>query len=155
MRCVIGVLRHGQSCRGMKRSFLDFRLQGSSGSGSNPGTPAGKRKAEELEEEEEEPKDDIRLYEEGWKGRYYLHKFGVDSADDDYHKFRKQVVSCLSSVSNRIVEFVPNSCCASFCTGSRFPLFLNILLYALFLKKTLKPEHCHRHRERFYMQLKL
>jgi len=29
------------------------------------------------EEEHEEPVDDIRLWEEGWRDRYYLYKFGV------------------------------------------------------------------------------
>lgn len=31
--------------------------------------------------EEEEPFDDVRLWEDGWKGRYYKNKFGVDEAD--------------------------------------------------------------------------
>ena len=37
----------------------------------------------------------VRLWEEGWKERYYLHKFAVSKElDPDYFlKFRKRVVS--------------------------------------------------------------
>ena len=37
-----------------------------------------------------------RLWEEGWRDRYYLHKFGVSkelSGRESYESFRKQVVS--------------------------------------------------------------
>jgi len=46
------------------------------------------------EEEHEEPVDDIRLWEEGWRDRYYLYKFGVSkqlSGQRVYEDFRKQV----------------------------------------------------------------
>ena len=36
------------------------------------------------EEEEEEPPDNVRLWEDGWKERYYLNKFGVPSDDDEF-----------------------------------------------------------------------
>lgn len=47
-----------------------------------------KRKAEQPlilpEEEDDEPKDDIRLYESGWKDRYYRAKFDVGSDDVEF-----------------------------------------------------------------------
>ncbi|ULU07661.1 hypothetical protein L3Y34_018989 [Caenorhabditis briggsae] len=46
-----------------------------------------KRKAEQpiiITDEDEEPKDDIRLYESGWKERYYRAKFDVGSDDVDF-----------------------------------------------------------------------
>ena len=35
-------------------------------------------------EEDEEPPDNVRLWEDGWKERYYLNKFGVPSDDDEF-----------------------------------------------------------------------
>ena len=35
--------------------------------------------------------DEVRLYEDGWKDRYFRSKFDV-SADD--HEFRRKVISC-------------------------------------------------------------
>ncbi|XP_051951280.1 5'-3' exoribonuclease 2 [Xyrauchen texanus] len=64
----------------------------------NGKTPAGpsdemdsrgvKRKAEDSDSEPE-PEDNVRLWEEGWKQRYYKTKFDVDATDDE---FRKKVV---------------------------------------------------------------
>ncbi|XP_029449618.1 5'-3' exoribonuclease 2 [Rhinatrema bivittatum] len=53
-------------------------------------SPAGgiKRKAEDSDSEPE-PEDNIRLWEEGWKQRYYKNKFDVDATDE---KFRRKVV---------------------------------------------------------------
>ncbi len=31
-----------------------------------------------------EPEDNVRLWEEGWKERYYNNKFGVPSDDDEF-----------------------------------------------------------------------
>ncbi|KAJ3035692.1 5'-3' exoribonuclease 2, partial [Rhizophlyctis rosea] len=42
------------------------------------------------EEEEELPHDDVRLWESGWKQRYYIQKFQVDETDI---AFRRQVVT--------------------------------------------------------------
>ncbi|KAI9088520.1 exoribonculease Dhp1 [Phlyctochytrium arcticum] len=39
---------------------------------------------------DEEPYDDVRLWEPGWKSRYYRNKFGVDESD---RAFRRQVVT--------------------------------------------------------------
>ncbi|XP_030626447.1 5'-3' exoribonuclease 2 [Chanos chanos] len=47
-----------------------------------------KRKAEDSDSEPE-PEDNVRLWEEGWKQRYYKNKFDVDLTDDS---FRKKVV---------------------------------------------------------------
>ncbi|KAK3093485.1 hypothetical protein FSP39_016304 [Pinctada imbricata] len=42
------------------------------------------REQEEEEEEEKEPDDEVRLWEDGWKDRYYKSKFGVDVTDIDF-----------------------------------------------------------------------
>uniref|UniRef100_A0A671SJI4 5'-3' exoribonuclease n=1 Tax=Sinocyclocheilus anshuiensis TaxID=1608454 RepID=A0A671SJI4_9TELE len=47
-----------------------------------------KRKAEDSDSEPE-PEDNVRLWEDGWKQRYYKTKFDVDATDDE---FRKKVV---------------------------------------------------------------
>ncbi|KAB5539997.1 hypothetical protein PHYPO_G00095840 [Pangasianodon hypophthalmus] len=47
-----------------------------------------KRKAEDSDSEPE-PEDNVRLWEAGWKQRYYKTKFDVDETDDE---FRKKVV---------------------------------------------------------------
>ncbi|XP_077409346.1 5'-3' exoribonuclease 2 isoform X2 [Vanacampus margaritifer] len=46
-----------------------------------------KRKADS--DDEPEPEDNVRLWEDGWKQRYYKTKFDVDVSDDD---FRQKVV---------------------------------------------------------------
>lgn len=46
-----------------------------------------KVKAGEADSDEEAPQDDIRLWEDGWKARYYEKKFDVDVGDE---KFRKR-----------------------------------------------------------------
>uniref|UniRef100_A0A8D0GMQ6 5'-3' exoribonuclease n=1 Tax=Sphenodon punctatus TaxID=8508 RepID=A0A8D0GMQ6_SPHPU len=53
-------------------------------------SPAGgiKRKAEDSDSEPE-PEDNIRLWEAGWKQRYYKNKFDVEVSDE---KFRRKVV---------------------------------------------------------------
>lgn len=56
-----------------------------------------KRKAEEpihkLIEEDEGPPDDIRLYESGWKDRYYRAKFDVGSEDVEFrHRVRRFLI---------------------------------------------------------------
>ena len=33
---------------------------------------------------ESEPEDNVRLWEDGWKERYYQNKFGVPSDDDEF-----------------------------------------------------------------------
>ncbi|MEJ1278855.1 5'-3' exoribonuclease 2 [Cricetulus griseus] len=51
-------------------------------------SPGIKRKAEDSDSEPE-PEDNVRLWEAGWKQRYYKNKFDVDAADE---KFRRKVV---------------------------------------------------------------
>jgi len=62
--------------------------------------PGEKRKHEEIEEpkkeekkEPEAPVDHIKLYEEGWRARYYLHKFNIDQENDPeyFKRFTKHV----------------------------------------------------------------
>ncbi|KFM64852.1 5'-3' exoribonuclease 2, partial [Stegodyphus mimosarum] len=57
---------------------------------SRPETPKGeKRKREDEDSDEEpEPEDDVRLWEDGWKDRYYEVKFKVNKDD---HEFRHKV----------------------------------------------------------------
>ena len=54
----------------------------------------GKRKHED-EDEDDAPPDNVRLWEEGWRGRYYEHKFGIDALEDvvEYNRFRREVSS--------------------------------------------------------------
>lgn len=64
-----------------RQTAYEMRMQGSFPTGT-------KRKAED-EDSEPEPEDNIRLWEEGWKQRYYKRKFDVDSTDES---FRRKVV---------------------------------------------------------------
>lgn len=64
----------------------DANTSSSSTPNSNPAS--NKRKHED---EDEEPKDDIRLWEAGWKGRYYKNKFQLSEDDEGYDDFRKKV----------------------------------------------------------------
>ena len=61
-----------------------------------------KRKSEEQHgedgEEEEEPVDTVRLWEDGWKERYYQDKYGLSSDDGE---FVQKVVCSLLSDGNR------------------------------------------------------
>ena len=36
------------------------------------------------EDSDSEPEDNVRLWEDGWKERYYLNKFGVPCDDDEF-----------------------------------------------------------------------
>ncbi|XP_073709170.1 5'-3' exoribonuclease 2 [Garra rufa] len=58
------------------------------GSSDNMDSRGVKRKAEDSDSEPE-PEDNVRLWEEGWKQRYYKTKFDVDATDNE---FRKKVV---------------------------------------------------------------
>uniref|UniRef100_A0AAR2JKS9 5'-3' exoribonuclease n=1 Tax=Pygocentrus nattereri TaxID=42514 RepID=A0AAR2JKS9_PYGNA len=54
-----------------------------------------KRKAEDSDSEPE-PEDNVRLWEDGWKQRYYKNKFDVDETDEE---FRKKVVKSYGCAS--------------------------------------------------------
>ncbi|KAM4042735.1 5'-3' exoribonuclease 2 [Anomaloglossus baeobatrachus] len=69
-----------------RQTAYEMRMQGSNLNTQPPG--GTKRKAEDSDSEPE-PEDNIRLWEDGWKQRYYKKKFDVDSTDD---KFRRKVV---------------------------------------------------------------
>lgn len=65
-----------------------MRNGGNSSAGPSSDQRGVKRKADDSDSEPE-PEDNVRLWEEGWKQRYYKTKFDVDVTDDE---FRKKVV---------------------------------------------------------------
>uniref|UniRef100_A0A8C8J3K7 5'-3' exoribonuclease n=1 Tax=Oncorhynchus tshawytscha TaxID=74940 RepID=A0A8C8J3K7_ONCTS len=79
-----------------RHQAFDMRMQGRDQHNKSNGNTSGgtcdgrgvKRKAEDSDSEPE-PEDNVRLWEDGWKQRYYKTKFDVDATDDD---FRKKVV---------------------------------------------------------------
>ena len=50
-------------------------------SGQTPDSNPRKRPAQKNESEDEEPPDEVRLFEDGFKDRYYESKFGVLPSD--------------------------------------------------------------------------
>lgn len=52
-------------------------------------SPEDTTETEAVDSDEEAPHDDVRLWESGWKVRYYMNKFQVDIGDEE---FRKKVV---------------------------------------------------------------
>uniref|UniRef100_A0A8D3DDQ5 5'-3' exoribonuclease n=1 Tax=Scophthalmus maximus TaxID=52904 RepID=A0A8D3DDQ5_SCOMX len=68
-----------------RHQAFDMRMQGPSDGADGRGV---KRKAEDSDSEPE-PEDVVRLWEDGWKQRYYKTKFDVDVSDED---FRRKVV---------------------------------------------------------------
>ncbi|XP_037837545.1 5'-3' exoribonuclease 2 [Kryptolebias marmoratus] len=60
---------------------------GNSSAGSSDGR--GLKRKPEDSDSEPEPEDNVRLWEDGWKQRYYKTKFDVDASDEG---FRKKVV---------------------------------------------------------------
>ncbi|XP_058393426.1 5'-3' exoribonuclease 2-like [Diceros bicornis minor] len=82
-----------------RQAAYEMRMQNNSSPSVSPNTsftsdgsptPIGgiKQKAEDSDSEPE-PEDNVRLWEAGWKQRYYKNKFDVDAADD---KFRCKIV---------------------------------------------------------------
>ncbi|TKC45144.1 hypothetical protein EI555_008658 [Monodon monoceros] len=82
-----------------RQAAYEMRMQNNSSPSVSPnasftsdGSPSprggSKRKAEDSDSEPE-PEDNVRLWEAGWKQRYYKNKFDVDAADE---KFRRKVV---------------------------------------------------------------
>nr|XP_040016928.1 5'-3' exoribonuclease 2 isoform X2 [Gasterosteus aculeatus aculeatus] len=74
-----------------RHQAFDMRMQHNKSSAGPSGGADGrgmKRKAEDSDSEPE-PEDNVRLWEDGWKQRYFKNKFDVDVSDED---FRKKVV---------------------------------------------------------------
>ncbi|KAM4772542.1 5'-3' exoribonuclease 2 [Rhinophrynus dorsalis] len=69
-----------------RQAAYEMRMQNMNSTDKSAG--GTKRKAEDSDSEPE-PEDNIRLWEEGWKQRYYKNKFDVDATDE---KFRRKVV---------------------------------------------------------------
>uniref|UniRef100_A0A8W4FDP9 5'-3' exoribonuclease n=1 Tax=Sus scrofa TaxID=9823 RepID=A0A8W4FDP9_PIG len=89
-----------------RQAAYEMRMQNNSSPSVSPNTsfisdgspsPRGgiKRKAEDSDSEPE-PEDNVRLWEAGWKQRYYKNKFDVDAADE---KFRRKVVQSYGCAS--------------------------------------------------------
>lgn len=70
-----------------RQTAYEMRMQASNSANSQ--TPFGTKRKAEDSDSEPEPEDNIRLWEDGWKQRYYRNKFDVDSNDE---KFRRKVV---------------------------------------------------------------
>uniref|UniRef100_A0A8C9UXV8 5'-3' exoribonuclease n=1 Tax=Scleropages formosus TaxID=113540 RepID=A0A8C9UXV8_SCLFO len=78
-----------QPIQNARHTAFDMRMQGMDQRPSDgPGTRGEKRKAEDSDSEPE-PEDNVRLWEDGWKQRYYKTKFDVDASDET---FRRKVV---------------------------------------------------------------
>uniref|UniRef100_A0A7N6AMJ8 5'-3' exoribonuclease n=1 Tax=Anabas testudineus TaxID=64144 RepID=A0A7N6AMJ8_ANATE len=71
-----------------RHQAYDMRMQSSAGPSDRTDSRGMKRKADDSDSEPE-PEDNVRLWEEGWKQRYYKTKFDVDVTDED---FRQRVV---------------------------------------------------------------
>jgi len=63
--------------------------------GGTPGQGVKRKREEDSPKKPEEPVDEIRLWEDGWKERYYLHKFSISKERDagGFHSFRKHVAN--------------------------------------------------------------
>uniref|UniRef100_A0A8C8LU16 5'-3' exoribonuclease n=1 Tax=Oncorhynchus tshawytscha TaxID=74940 RepID=A0A8C8LU16_ONCTS len=73
---------------GFKRRNKEKKKRMKAGTSDGQDGRGVKRKAEDSDSEPD-PEDNVRLWEDGWKQRYYKTKFDVDATDDD---FRKKVV---------------------------------------------------------------
>uniref|UniRef100_A0A669Q5G4 5'-3' exoribonuclease n=1 Tax=Phasianus colchicus TaxID=9054 RepID=A0A669Q5G4_PHACC len=65
-------------------------------SDGSPSPARGIKRKSEDSDSEPEPEDNIRLWESGWKQRYYKNKFDVDASDE---KFRRKVVQSYGCAS--------------------------------------------------------
>ena len=59
---------------------------------------------------ESEPEDEVRLWEDGWKDRYYSNKFGVPSKDEEF-------VRSVVRVLNPFYQFETLASLALICMG--------------------------------------
>uniref|UniRef100_A0A8C5PNC6 5'-3' exoribonuclease n=1 Tax=Leptobrachium leishanense TaxID=445787 RepID=A0A8C5PNC6_9ANUR len=71
-----------------RQAAYEMRMQNAKFGGQDGGASGTKRKADDSDSEPE-PEDNIRLWEDGWKQRYYKNKFDVEASDE---KFRRKVV---------------------------------------------------------------
>ncbi|XP_016519821.1 5'-3' exoribonuclease 2 isoform X2 [Poecilia formosa] len=81
------VEQHNKDAAQSLKSMM--RNGGRSSAGVSDGTDRGVKRKNEDSDSEPEPEDNVRLWEDGWKQRYYKTKFDVDVSDDG---FRKKVV---------------------------------------------------------------
>uniref|UniRef100_A0A3B3TYI4 5'-3' exoribonuclease n=2 Tax=Poecilia latipinna TaxID=48699 RepID=A0A3B3TYI4_9TELE len=81
------VEQHNKDAAQSLKSMM--RNGGRSSAGVSDGTDRGVKRKSEDSDSEPEPEDNVRLWEDGWKQRYYKTKFDVDVSDDG---FRKKVV---------------------------------------------------------------
>uniref|UniRef100_A0A8C4F7H9 5'-3' exoribonuclease n=1 Tax=Dicentrarchus labrax TaxID=13489 RepID=A0A8C4F7H9_DICLA len=84
-----------EAVQNARHQAYDMRMQSreqhnksSAGPSDSTDSKGLKRKADDSDSEPE-PEDNVRLWEEGWKQRYYKTKFDVDVTDED---FRRKVV---------------------------------------------------------------
>ncbi|CAJ0576149.1 unnamed protein product, partial [Mesorhabditis spiculigera] len=82
---------HREALRHSENEEAARRLKAMMKGGEEEKSGSRKRKMEAPvnpyeEEEEKEPEDEIRLYESGWKDRYYRAKFDVGGEDFDFRK---------------------------------------------------------------------
>ncbi|XP_047138375.1 5'-3' exoribonuclease 2 isoform X1 [Hydra vulgaris] len=68
----------------------------------------------EKNESDDEPVDNIRLWEEGWKERYYLHKFSVSKEKDPvyFQKFRKHTANEYVIGLCWVLRYYYQGCCS-------------------------------------------
>uniref|UniRef100_A0A673FV24 5'-3' exoribonuclease n=1 Tax=Sinocyclocheilus rhinocerous TaxID=307959 RepID=A0A673FV24_9TELE len=81
-----------------RQTAYDMRMQGNQRNqvSSNDMDNRGVKRKAENSDSEPEPEDNVRLWEEGWKQRYYKTKFDVDATDDEFRKKVVQSYGCAS-----------------------------------------------------------
>lgn len=81
-------MQHNKDAAQSLKAMMKNGGNSSAGPSDSTESRGVKRKAEDSDSEPE-PEDNVRLWEEGWKQRYYKTKFDVDATDDD---FKRKVV---------------------------------------------------------------
>ncbi|CAB3993307.1 5 -3 exoribonuclease 2 [Paramuricea clavata] len=83
---------------------------------SSPATPntstASFTSLNSTKKDDEPPPDNIRLWEDGWRERYYLQKFGVSSDDESYEGFRDKVASAYAEGLCWVLRYYYQGCCS-------------------------------------------
>ncbi|XP_064621509.1 5'-3' exoribonuclease 2-like [Lineus longissimus] len=81
------------AAKALKAMLVDGSEKSDKGGANGSEQRGTKRKAEDEEEDEPEPEDNVRLWEEGWKDRYYEGKFDVKADDIAFrHKVANEYV---------------------------------------------------------------